>query len=269
VWKTYQAEYKDYADARNEERREGRMDRREATSQAAQTERERFSQESQNTRMKFDTDAKTLAAKTAEEHAARAPRPDADVHKMFALEPDASGKITGKQPADYFKDQAGLTDSGDIDPKLRDTQYLKEFPNRNDRTNMDNALVNGYRYSHDSTAPEIADALRGYVNGSYHADWQQVPEDGYGTRVAVAVTRPSDGSKATVVLPVRDWANIKGMASQRAQLAARGQADTAATSNNPYRPPPPATPSGQSVSIPGAIANWWQGGRGQAIPPGP
>jgi hypothetical protein len=258
VWKTYQAEYKDWADQRNEDRREGRMDRRE-----------NFSQEQQNRRMQYDTDAKALAAKTAEEHAARAPRPTADVNKMFAMEPDASGKITGKQPADYFKDQAGLTEQGNIDPQLRDTQYAKEFPNRNDRTNMDSALVNGFRYSHDSTAPEIADALRGFVTNAYTGTAQRVPNDGYGPRYAVVFTRPSDGSQATVVLPKTDWQNIMTMKTQRESLAARGQADTAAIANNPYRAPPPSTTPGQSVSIPGAIANWWQGNRGQAIPPGP
>jgi hypothetical protein len=225
--------------------------------------REVFTQGEQDKRMDYDTKAKALAVKTAEEHAARAPR---DTGKTFALEPDANGKFTGKQPADYFKDQAGLAEDGKIDPDLRETQYAKEFSNRNDRINMDSALVNGFRYTHDSTAPELADALRGYVIGGYHADWQAVPPDGYGQRVSIVFTRPSDSSMVSVILPIRDWANVKGMADQRAALTRRNTADKEAVANNPYRAPAPDN-AGQSAGTPISRALGWQ--RGGAIPPRP
>jgi hypothetical protein len=164
--------------------------------------------------------------------------------------------VTGKQPADYYKDEAATMPDGSVDATQRDTRYNQEFSDRNQRMVMNNALINGYRYTHDSDAPAIADALRGTVLGDYHAVPAAVPEDGYGQRYAVAITRPSDGTTTTVILPRNDWLNIQRMQQAKQAAAAQGKADTAAPQNNPYRPP---APSGQSASVPAAIANWWKG----------
>jgi hypothetical protein len=247
---------------------EGQTNKRETFTQEQTNKREAFTQGEADKRMQYDTDAKALAVKTAEEHAARAPRPDTDVQRTFSTQTDANGKITGKQPADFYKDQASTMPDGTVNPdqKFRDDHYNSEFGDRNQRMVMDNALVNGYRYTHDAEPAAIADALRGFVLNSYTATTAAVPEDGYGPRYAVTITRPSDGSRETVVLPRNDWANVLNMQRAKATLATRNQADTAAVANNPYRPPIPDN-AGQSAGTPISKALGWQ--RGGAIPSSP
>jgi hypothetical protein len=232
--------------------------------------REAFSQGEQNKRMAFDTDAKALAVKTAEEHALYGARPDGDVRKTFAMEPDASGKISGKQPAEFYKDQAATMPDGTIesDQTKRDAYYNKEFTDRNQRGVMDSALTNGYRYSHDLQPAAVADALRGVVIGSYEAVPAAVPVVGASQQplYAITITRPSDGVRTTVVLPRNDWLNIQDLHSIKQKQQAQDDADKAAPVNNPYRAPVKDN-AGQSAGTPISRALGWQ--RGGAIPPGP
>ena len=218
------------------------------------------------TRAKNEADAKALATKTAEEHAARAPRPDADVHKAFALEPDENGKITGKQPADYYKDQAATMPDGTVnpDPAFRASHYNQEFSDRNQRGIMDTALVNGYRYTHDAEPAGIADALRGFATNSYTATAVRVPEDGYGQRYAVTFTRPSDGSQIAVVLPATDWKNVLGVQQTKEYQKSLKTPAPPMYTRGGYGPP---TPSGQSAGTPVSKMFGWQ--RGGAIPSHP
>ena len=216
----------------------------QAHSDAAAMERERYGDQSRAStqahqdqaaaaRVQAEADAKALAARTAEEHAARAPRPDADVNRMFALTPeDQKLAVSGaaKRPEDYYKEQFGLTDQGQVDPKLAEDGYNKAFNNRNDRISMNNALVNGWRYTHDADPSAVADGLRGFVLNAYTGTAQPVPPDGYGPRYAVTFTRPSDQSSTTVVLPRADWQNILQMKNRR-QPQEQGPSNTPDTPN--------------------------------------
>jgi hypothetical protein len=263
VQAAYAANYNAWRQQQSDAMKLEHEDRAAARSQDKLDQRERFTQDQLNQRQKNEADAKALATKTAEEHAARAPRPDADVHAAFHTIPDENGKLTGNQPEDYYKDQAATMPDGTInqDKTFRDAQYNQEFNDRNQRMNMNNALVNGYRYTHDADAPAIADALRGFAVNAYTATAVPVPADGYGQRYAVTFTRPSDGTQMAVVLPRADWANVLAIQKAKATAAAQSKADTAATVNNPYRAPPP---SGESAGTPISKAFGWQ--RGGAIP---
>ena len=51
-------------------------------------------------------------------------------------------EMTGKQPADYYKDQAATMPDGTVndDQAFKDSHYNQEFSDRNQRMNMNNAL---------------------------------------------------------------------------------------------------------------------------------
>jgi hypothetical protein len=270
VQAAYAANYNAWRQQQSDAMKLEHEDRAADRSQSKLDQREKFTQDQLNQRQKNEADAKALATKTAEEHAARAPRPDADVHATFSTIPDENGKLTGKQPADYFKDGFGLTDQGDIDPQLRETGYRAAFPNRNEQDMMNNALINGYRYTHDADAPAIAEALRGAATGGYTAMPAEVPADGYGQRYAVTITRPSDGMMTTVILPRADWLNIQRI--HQASYQRSSDAAVAAAKNTPPQPSPSnigdptvrEPPTGQSAGTPISRAFGWQ--RGGAIP---
>ena len=243
------AQYKQQHDDAQAAATQGRLDQRES-----------FTQTQLNQREKYDTDAKALAVKTAEEHAAWGPLPEKDVKATFSTQPDENGKVTGKQPADYYKDQAATMPDGTVndDQAFRDSHYNQEFSDRNQRMIMNNALINGYRYTHDADAPAVADALRGFVLNDYTADVAKMPVNGTGAvRYAITFTRPSDKSRQVVILPQTDWANVLGQHQAKLAAANQNKADAAAPVNNPYRAPPP---SGESAGTPISQSLGWRRG---------
>ena len=158
------------------------------------------------------------------------------------MEPDANGQLKGKQPADYYKDQAATMPDGSVnpDPNARNTHYNQEFNDRNQRMNMDSALVNGWRYTHDGLPNQLADGLRGFALNDYTATATAMKPYGSVERYAVTITRPSDKSTVTVILPKQDWQNVLGIQQSKAALANQNKADIAASSEQSL--PRTATP---------------------------
>jgi hypothetical protein len=234
----------------------GREQRGRAFTEQQANNRTGFQQQQENVRIAAQIKAKQESEQAARDHEDFAPRPDAEWHKVFAVEPDAKGVISGKQPQDYYKDQAATMPDGSIDTNQRDTRYNQEFNDRNQRVNMNTALINAYRYTKDGNPVELADALRGAALGDYDATPAAMKPYGNTERIAVTITRPSDKSTVTVILPKQDWLNLSGIHNAKLALKDQNKADIAAPINNPYRAPPP---SGQSASVPSAIANWWKG----------
>jgi hypothetical protein len=241
-------------------------------SSSQEDRRETFKQHQEDIRIAAQIKAKQESEQAARDHEDFAPRPSTEVNKTFALEPeslkpDDKGRVTGKQPSDYYKDQAATMPDGTIDPEQRNTRYNQEFNDRNQRTNMDAALVNGFRYTKDGNVVEIADALRGAALGDYDATPAAMKPYGNTERIAVTITRPSDKSTVTVILPRQDWLNLQGIHNAKMTAKAQTQADTAATVNNPYRAP---APSGQSAGTPiSQMLGWRRGGPIRGIPSQP
>ena len=254
----YQSNYNAWRQQVVDQQKIEHEDRAAGRTQDRLDQREQFIQTQANKRAKDEAAGKALAVKTAEEHAAWNPRTGEE--KVFALQPDENGKLTGKQPQDYYKDQAATMPDGTVNPDqaFRDSHYNQEFGDRNQRMNMNSALVNGWRYTHDAEAPAIADVLRGFALNDYTADVAKMPVDGAGTaRYAITFTRPSDGSKQVVILPQTDWANVLRIHQTKLAAANQNKADAAAPVNNPYRAPPP---SGESAGTPISQSLGWRRG---------
>jgi hypothetical protein len=264
-WKTYYARYKDWADQRNEMRKEARADRREAFSQTQQTARMREQEKLQAQRE--DTAASREADK--QHLAAIAPMNERDLGSRFSTEanPDDPNAPTGKEPVKWLA----------ATPAWADASQNKDFMSANTQGRLSDALVNTQRMNAHASTNQVADFVTGVASNkyTYQADEKPVTDD-YGTRYHVVYIRP-DGSRGSLLVPEEDMNNI--IRSQQAMRTATQAKPTSALPPAPNAQPFPgvissaAPPSGgfnRPAQPTSPRVQWWLNqalGRGQSPPP--
>jgi hypothetical protein len=268
VWKTYQAEYKDWADQRNETRREGRMDRREAFTQSQSTARMREQEKLQTGREEAASARTQQAEQDKQRMAAQAPMNERELGSRFSTEasPDDPNAPTGKTPTNWLA----------ATPTWKDASQNKDFMNANTQSRLSEALVNTQRMNAHASTDQVADFVTGAASDQYKYKIDPKPvTDDYGSRYHVIYTRP-DGSRSSLLVPEDDMANI-----QRIQTGMRAANQPKATPALPPAPraqsfpgvtpgaPPPPGGFNQPAAPISPRAQWWINsalGRAQPTP---